>query len=230
VNSTLIEVLIVDDQNVVRDGLALMLGMMPDVTVVGKACDGADAVEQAVALRPDIVLMDLEMPKLGGIEAMQVINERVPGCQVIVLSTHADDESVFTAIRAGARGYLTKHADADEIHDAILAVVGGEARIDPSVQSGLVDLVAAGPAVPTAPTPDAEPAQLPAGITDREADVLLLIAEGRSNAEIAAQLSVSGATVKTHVNHLLTKTGCRDRAQLVGYAFRLGLLDIDRTP
>jgi DNA-binding NarL/FixJ family response regulator len=215
-----VRVLVVDDQRVVRDGLALLLRVSPDVDLVGTAENGQVALERLDELAPDVVLMDLRMPVMDGVEATRRIRAGYPSVQVIVLTTYADDESVFAALRAGARGYLTKDADADEIVRAVQRVHAGEAMLDTSVQARLLDALGAG--VPaSAPTP--APADLPDDLTPREAEVLALIAEGLSNAEIARRLVVSEATVKTHVNRLFAKTGVRDRAQAVRYAYRHGL-------
>jgi DNA-binding NarL/FixJ family response regulator len=225
-----IRVLVADDQRVVRDGLVLLLGLLPQVEVVGTAANGEEAVDQATARQPDVVLMDLRMPRCDGVEATRRLRERAPGVRVIVLTTYADDRSVIEALRAGARGYLTKDAGAAEIRQALQQVVSGQAVIDPAVQHHLVDAIAVepagagpgGPAPAAAAGPQAPP--LPGGLTPREAEVLALIAEGLSNAEIASRLVVSEATVKSHVNHLLAKIGARDRAQAVGYAYRHGLI------
>ena len=205
-----IRVLLADDQRVVREGLALLLGLLPGIEVVGAAADGEEAVALAARLHPDVVLMDLRMPRLDGVAATGRLRERDPQAKVIALTTYADDRSVVEALRAGARGYLTKDAGAEEIRRALEAVVRGEGAIDPAVQRHLVDAVAAGP-------------ELPDGLTPREAEVLALIAEGLSNREIAARLFVTEATVKSHINHLFAKTGARDRAQAVTYAYRHGL-------
>jgi DNA-binding NarL/FixJ family response regulator len=231
-----VRVLLADDQRVVRDGLVLLLGLLPQVEVVGAAADGDEAVEKAAALRPDVVLMDLRMPRCDGVEATRRLREQQPDIKVIVLTTYADDRSVIEALRAGARGYLTKDAGGAEIQKALLQVVSGQAVIDPAVQHHLVDAIAVTPPSPSAgqadspaaPHPPPHPPSLPAGplpggLTPREAEVLGLIAEGLSNTEIAARLVVSEATVKTHVNHLLAKIGARDRAQAVSYAYRNGV-------
>jgi len=221
-----IRVVLADDQRVVRDGLVLLLGLLPQVEVVGTAADGEEAVDRAAALRPDVVLMDLRMPRCDGVEATRRVRQQVPGTQVIVLTTYADDRSVIEALRAGARGYLTKDAGAEEIQRALRQVVGGQAVIDPAVQHHLVDAIAEAPGRADAgPPPAAGPPgrPLPGGLTPREAEVLALIAGVLSNGEIAARLVVSEATVKSHVNHLLAKIGARDRAQAVGYAYQHGL-------
>jgi DNA-binding NarL/FixJ family response regulator len=212
-----IRVLIADDQRVVREGLAMVLGLLPDVEVVGAAADGYEAVELAVSLRPDVVLMDLRMPRCDGAEATRLLREREPEIRVVVLTTYADDRSVIDALRAGARGYLTKNAGGPQIREALERVLADHAVIDPAVQHHLVDAIAAAPAA-RQPRSD-----LPAGLTRREAEVLTLIAAGLSNAEIADRLVVTEGTVKSHINHLLAKTGARDRAQAVTFAYRHGL-------
>lgn len=216
-------VLVVDDQTVVRDGLVLLLGLLPGLEVVGSARDGEEAVRLVAEHSPDVVLMDLRMPRVDGVEATRRIKADHPSVQIVVLTTYSDDESVFAALQAGARGYLTKDADADEIARAVEAVRGGDAQLDPSVQRRLVDALATG----------ARPSRrrrgdLPDGLTQREAEVLTLIAGGRSNAEIARELFISEATVKTHINNLFAKAGLRDRAQAVTYAYRKGLADLSR--
>jgi DNA-binding NarL/FixJ family response regulator len=216
-----IRVLAADDQRVVREGLAMLLGLLPDVEVVGTAVNGEEALDLAGRLRPDVILMDLRMPRLDGVEATRRLRASHPEIKVVVLTTYADDRSVLDALRAGALGYLTKDAGADEIRQALLRVTSGQAHVDPAVQMHLVEAIASG----DGPAPLAEPqdAELPDGLTPREAEVLTLIAAGLSNAEIAERLFVSEATVKSHVNHLFPKIGARDRAQAVGYAYRHGL-------
>lgn len=215
-------VLIVDDQKVVSDGLAMILGFLDGIAVVGTAVDGADAVRQAAALRPDVVLMDLHMPVLNGVEATTILARQAPESRVVVLTTYAEDERVFPALRAGAKGFLTKDADADEIRQALLTVAGGDAQLDPTVQRRLLEALTRGGQSGLA-APDTKAAAVTGGLTPRELDVLALIAEGLSNTEIAGRLFVSDSTVKTHINHLLAKTSLRDRAQLVAFAFRNGL-------
>jgi DNA-binding NarL/FixJ family response regulator len=218
-----VRVLITDDQKVVREGLVALISLLPGVTVVGAAIDGDDAIRQCEELHPDVVLMDLKMPRCNGVEATERLRQRLPDIAVVVLTTFSDDAWVFSALQAGARGFLTKDAGADEIHRAITAVADGHAQFDPSVQRRLLDAFN-----PPAPARQSAPAaarvvQPPDELTPREAEVLSHIAAGLSNLEIAAALFVSEATVKTHINHIFTKTGLRDRAQLVGYAFRHGL-------
>ncbi len=197
----------------------MVLGLLPDVEVVGSAADGDEAVAMAADLRPDIVLMDLRMPRRDGVEATRRLRERVPDTKVVVLTTYADDRSVIDALRAGARGYLTKDASGAEIRHALRQVLDNHAVIDPAVQHHVVDAIATG-----SPAQHRRPlAPLPAGLTPREAEVLSLIAAGMSNSEIAAQLFVSEGTVKSHINHLLAKIDARDRAQAVAFAYQHGL-------
>ena len=211
-----IRVLLADDQRVVREGLGTLLGLLAGIEVAGTAADGEEALALAARLHPDVVLMDLRMPRCDGIEATRRLRDHDAGIKVIVLTTYADDRSVIDALRAGARGYLTKDAGAEEIRAALERVARGQAAIDPAVQQHLLDAITEG-----GPATRAEP--LPGGLTAREAEVLALIAQGLSNAEIARQLVVSETTVKTHINHLFAKTGVRDRAQAVSYAYRHGL-------
>jgi DNA-binding NarL/FixJ family response regulator len=237
-----IRVLVADDQTVVRDGLVALLGMLPGIEVAGAAADGDDAVRQALALAPDVVLMDLHMPGCDGVESTRRLALVQPRIHVVVLTSYSDDTYVLAALRAGARGFLTKDAGASDILQAVSAVSQGHALLEPPIQRRLVEAIVTGqvPGEPAArdgpgtggPRPatagandagaeDGGPA--PGGLTPREAEVLAEVAAGLSNAEIAAKLFISGTTVKTHVNHLLVKTGMRDRAQLVAYAFRLGI-------
>lgn len=222
-----VRVLVADDQRVVRDGLSLLLSLLPGVEVVGAAADGEEAVAQALALRPDVVLMDLHMPRCDGVEATRRLASATPPIPVVVLTSYSDDDSVLAALRAGAHGFLTKDAGAHDILQALSAVCAGEAQLDPAIQRRLVDAIARGDSLglvaSTEGTPGPAASGPPAGLTPREAEVLAEVAAGLSNAEIAAKLVVSDTTVKTHINHLLAKTGMRDRAQLVGYAYRIGL-------
>lgn len=214
-----IRVLIADDQRVVREGLALVLGLLPEVEVVGSACDGDEAITLAADLLPDVVLMDLRMPRCDGVEATRLLRDRVPQAKVVVLTTYADDRSVIDALRAGARGYLTKDAGGAEIRHALRQVLDSHAVIDPAVQHHVVDAIATLPPAQAGQSLSA----LPAGLTPREAEVLSLIASGMSNREIAEHLTVSEGTVKSHINHLLTKIDARDRAQAVTFAYQRGL-------
>ncbi|MEV5958712.1 response regulator transcription factor [Streptomyces sp. NPDC051987] len=208
-------VVVADDQTVVREGIVMLLGLLPGVEVVGAAGDGEEAVRLVAELAPDVVLMDLRMPRCDGVEATRRIRSEYPGTQVVVLTTFADDESLFPALRAGARGYLTKDAGGDEIVRAVESVLSGDAGLSPSIQRRLLERLSQPEPAPAAEAPD--------GLTTRETEVLVLIAEGFSNQEIARRLCVSTATVKTHINNLFAKTGLKDRAQAVRYAYRKGL-------
>ncbi|MER6734358.1 response regulator transcription factor [Streptomyces puniciscabiei] len=211
-------VVVADDQTVVREGIVMLLGLLPGVEVVGAAGDGEEAVRLVGDLAPDVVLMDLRMPRCDGVEATRRIRAQYPGTQVVVLTTYADDESLFPALRAGARGYLTKDAGGDEIVRAVESVLSGDAGLSPSVQRRLLERLSQ----PEPPPATAE--EPPDGLTARETEVLLLIADGLSNQEIARKLHVSTATVKTHINNLFSKTGLKDRAQAVRYAYSKGLV------
>jgi DNA-binding NarL/FixJ family response regulator len=227
-------VLVADDQTVVREGIVMLLGLLPGIEVVGAAADGEEALRMVEERHPDVVLMDLRMPRCDGVEATRRIRADHPGTEVVVLTTYADDDSLFPALQAGARGYLTKDAGAEEIVKAIADVRAGAAGLSPQIQRRLLERLASPqpPSTPAEPTrmaqstqsaQSAQPRVLPDGLTIREAEVLTLIADGLSNSEIAEALFVSPATVKTHINNLFAKTAVRDRAQAVSYAFRHGL-------
>ena len=207
--------LIADDQRVVREGLATIVGAFPDAEVVGLAGDGVEALELLAAGAPDVVLMDLRMPRMDGVEATRAARERYPDIPVVVLTTFADDESILAALSAGAAGYLTKDAAREDIRRALDAAVAGQSVLDPAAQAAL--LKAARQA------PPARPVTLPDGLTEREAEVLTLIASGLSNTEIGQRLFVAETTVKTHVNRIFAKTRSRDRAQATTYAHQHGL-------
>jgi DNA-binding NarL/FixJ family response regulator len=204
-------IVVVDDQTAVREGLVTILELLPGIDVVGAGADGAEAIELVEQHEPDVVLMDLRMPRLDGVEATKQIRARWPSTQVVVLTTYADDDSVLAALAAGAIGFLTKDASRDDIRRALEAAASGHAHLDPAAHAALVGAVS---------TPASPAAQPPDGLTRRELEVLALIGEGLSNREIASKLYLTEATVKTHVNRIFAKTGSRDRAQAVAYAHR----------
>ena len=214
-----IRVLIADDQRVVRDGLSMLVSLIDGVEVVGTAGDGGEAVERARIERPHVVLMDLRMPGMEGAEATRRIRATLPEIQVLVLTTYADDQSLFPALQAGARGYLTKDASAEEIEQAIRALASGRTHLDPAIQQRLVTAV-----LEVQPSRAAPAESLAHDLSPREIEVLKLIAAGLSNTEIAAALFLSSATVKTHINRIFSKTGARDRAQAVRYAYQHGMV------
>jgi len=215
-----VTVVVADDQSAVREGLVMLLGTVPGITVVGEAEDGEAAVDAVAAKDPQVVLMDLNMPRCDGVEATRRVRASHPRTQVVVLTTYSDDESIIGALRAGALGYLTKDATRAEIGRAVLAAAAGQAVLDPEVQQRLLSAAVRAPAA--AP---AGPATADDDLTPREAEVLRLIAAGKSNREIARALFVSEATVKTHVNRIFAKTGSRDRGQAVHYAYQHGYVD-----
>jgi DNA-binding NarL/FixJ family response regulator len=213
-----VRVVVADDQRVVREGLVTSLNVLPGVEVVGAAADGEQAVALVGRHRPQVVLMDLRMPRIDGVEATRRIVADHPGTAVVVLTTYADDESILAALQAGALGYLTKDAGREQIARALQAAAEGQAILDPAVHARLVAATGRAPeAVSSRPLPD--------GLTAREAEVLALIATGRTNAQIAEVLVVSPSTVKTHINNIFAKTGVSDRAHAVQYAYRNGLAD-----
>jgi DNA-binding NarL/FixJ family response regulator len=209
-----IKVLIADDQALVRTGFRKILESEPDLEVVGEAGDGGEAVEAALLLRPDVVLMDIRMPRLDGLEATRRLAGKT---RVLVLTTFDLNEYVYEALRAGASGFLLKDAPADQLVTAIRVVAAGEALLAPSITRRLIEEFA------RRPPSDARPAELEA-LSPRELDVLRLVARGLSNAEIASELYVGDATVKTHVSRILQKLALRDRVQAVVLAYESGLL------
>ena len=219
-NTDAVTVVVADDQSAVREGLVLLLGTLPGIAVIGEAEDGEAAVETVATKNPQVVLMDLNMPRCDGAEATRRIRASHPRTQVVVLTTYSDDDSIIAALQAGALGYLTKDATRAEIGRAVLAAAAGQAVLDPAVQQRLLSAAVRAPAaVPAGPAPGDD------DLTPREAEVLRLIAAGKSNREIARALFVSEATVKTHVNRIFAKTGSRDRGQAVHYAYQHGYAD-----
>ena len=220
-----LRIVIADDQASVREGLVLLLDGLPDIEVVGAAADGQQALDLVAAQQPDAILLDLHMPVLDGIGATRALAAEHPGVAIVILTTYADDTSVLHALQAGARSYLTKDADRTDIARALHAAAGGLAVLGPQVQAAL--LAAASPAMGTAATPAGpEPAAVappPDGLTQREAEILGLIARGLTNPEIAARLFLSNHTIKTHISRIFAKTGSRDRAAAIGYAHRHGI-------
>jgi DNA-binding NarL/FixJ family response regulator len=218
-----VTVIVADDQSAVREGLVLLLGTLPGIVVAGQAADGNAAVELVAATNPQVVLMDLNMPGTGGVSATRRISADHPGTRVVVLTTYADDESIIGALQAGALGYLTKDATRAEIGRAVLAAAAGQAVLDPGVQQRLLSAAARSAGVPGSPgAAQASGSPGDGDLTPREAEVLRLIAAGASNREIARALFVSEATVKTHVNRIFAKTGSRDRAAAMRYAYAHG--------
>ncbi|MEV0387523.1 response regulator transcription factor [Nonomuraea sp. NPDC050643] len=209
-----IRVLIADDQAMVREGFAVLLNAQPDIEVVGQAADGGEAVALVADLLPDVVLMDVRMPVLDGLEATRQVTALT---KVVVLTTFDLDEYVYQALRAGASGFLLKKAGARELSEAVRVVAAGEALLAPSVTRRLIGEFAR----LKAPAPAARHVE---ELSEREVEVLLLIAHGRSNAEIGHELVISERTVKTHVSNLLAKLGLRDRTQAAVYAFETGLV------
>jgi len=218
-----LRIVIADDQASVREGLVLLLGGLPDIDVVGAAADGQQALELVAEHKPDAILLDLHMPVLDGIGATRRLAAEHPDVAIVVLTTFADDTSVLDALRAGARSYLTKDADRTRIAQALHAAVGGLTVFDPTVHATLLAAATAtgnresgeAPSAPAAPPPD--------GLTQREVEILGLIARGLTNPEIAAQLFLSNHTIKTHIGRIFAKTGSRDRAAAIGYAHRHGI-------
>ncbi|MFE6226785.1 MULTISPECIES: response regulator transcription factor [unclassified Streptomyces] len=220
----MIRVLIVDDQAMVREGFSVLLGAMPDIEVVGEAVNGREAVAQVAALRPDVVLMDIRMPELNGIDATREIVAADADAKVLVLTTFDLDEYVYQALRAGASGFLLKDASARQLAEGVRVVAAGEALLAPTVTKRLITEFAR--AADTAPK---APAVAQIGeLTERETEVLVLIAQGLSNQEIAAHLVVAESTIKTHVSRILVKLGLRDRTQAAVFAYEARLVQVGR--
>jgi DNA-binding NarL/FixJ family response regulator len=214
-----VRVLVVDDQQLIRDGIASLLGIQAGITVVGTASDGAQAVEQALALAPDVILMDVRMPGTDGVLGAAQVRRKLPACQVIMLTTFDDEDYVVDALRAGAAGYLLKDLPATELASAVRMAHAGVAQFGAQAVGRLASALARYPT-----QGDAEPGQAGQSLTAREVDVLRLIARGATNREIAARLYLSEGTVKNHISRILTRLGLRDRTQAAIYARDHGLL------
>ncbi len=209
-----IRILIVDDHPLIREGLRAVLETQPDLELVGEACDGNEAVRQALALKPDVILMDLALPHKDGIEAIREILRSTPGVKVLVLSNYLDDEKVFGALRAGAKGYILKETGSQEVRQAVRNIYQGKAALDPAVQRKLVDQLVGSNGNVLLPENE---------LTEREREVLRLMARGFSNPQIASQLSVAEGTVRYHVSTILRKLSLENRTQAVLYALQKGL-------
>ncbi|GHE45825.1 DNA-binding response regulator [Streptomyces capitiformicae] len=218
-SSSAIRVLIADDQQMVRQGFSVLLDTQPDIDVVGQAVHGLDAIDKVAELAPDVVLMDIRMPELGGIEATRRITTENPHIRVLVLTTFDLDEYVYEALRAGASGFLLKDASADQLAEAVRVVASGDALLAPGITRRLIAEFSRLGTAPRAPLKDRV-----GDLTERETEVLALIAQGLSNAEIAQRLVVAEQTVKTHVGRILVKLGLRDRTQAAVYAYESGLV------
>jgi len=216
-----LRIIVADDQASVREGLVLLLDLLPDIDVVAAAADGQEAIDLCSRHRPDAILLDLHMPEVDGIQATQHLSEHYPDIAIVVLTTYADDDSVLAALRAGARSYLTKDADRADIAHTLRSSVAGLAVLDPALQAALV--VAATRTQLPDTTFSSLPELLPDGLTKREGEILALMARGRTNPEIAATLYLSPHTVKSHINRIFAKTGSPDRATALRYAHDHGI-------
>ncbi|MER7129475.1 response regulator transcription factor [Streptosporangium saharense] len=217
-----VRVLVVDDQELVREGIASLLGIQPGLTVVGTARDGQEAVRRALELTPDVVLMDVRMPGADGVEAVAVLRQRMPRCRVVMLTTFDDEEYVVRALAAGAAGYLLKDLPAADLAGAVRLAGAGVTQLDSSVARRLASTLACAGEVPTTVEPGA--GEEAAALTGREIEVLRLVAVGSTNREIASRLFLSEGTVKNHISRILGRLGLRDRTQAALYARDHGLI------
>jgi DNA-binding NarL/FixJ family response regulator len=215
-----IRVLLVDDQVLFREGLEILLSVHKDIQIVGNASNGQEAVEVAAQVRPDVVLMDVRMPVLDGVRATSLLKDVLPQSKVIVLTTFDDDEYIFDALRSGAVGYLLKDVDSAQLVEAIRAVARGESILEPSVAAKVIAEFSRVSSM----VPSIQMEQLVEPLSERELEILALIARGASNKEIASQLYITEGTVKNHITHILSKLGVRDRTQAAIKAKELGLL------
>ena len=212
-----VRVLVVDDQQLMREGLASLLSIQPGIEIVGAAANGREAVEQAQHLSPDIILMDVRMPVMDGVTATQQVRQQLPSCQVLMLTTFDDDEYIFKALAAGASGYLLKDIPAEALAKAVQLAYKGIYQLDPSIAGKLIGTLATSPSASlTGPAPAIITQQY--GLTEREGEVLRLIAQGATNREIAEELVISEGTVKNHISHILSRLGLRDRTQAAIFA------------
>jgi DNA-binding NarL/FixJ family response regulator len=221
-----IRVLLADDQDIIRTGLTIILNHQPDLEVVGQAADGVEAVELAMVLHPDVILMDIKMPRLNGIQATRQIMAALPKTQIIILTTYDTDDWVFDGIRAGAVGYLLKDTSGDNLAEAVRGALRGESQLDPAVARKVLrefQHVTSVNKAAAPPTPDDEPLEK---LTEREEEILKLLATGLSNKEIAQKLALSEGTVKNHISAILGKLHANDRTQAVLTALRRGLVDL----
>jgi NarL family two-component system response regulator LiaR len=215
-----IRIMITDDHAIVRKGIRALLATEHDIQVVGEACDGTQAIEQAQTLKPDVILMDLVMPKTDGIEATRQITTKIPGMRILVLTSFAADDKVFPAIKAGALGYLLKDSGPDQLIEAIHQVHRGEPSLDPAIARKVLSELSHPPKMPLTADP----------LTERELGVLRLVAQGKSNKEIAEQLVITEMTVRTHVSNILGKLHLASRTQAALYALREGIASLEDVP
>lgn len=213
-----IRVLVTDDHSIVRKGIKALLATESGIEVVGEACDGVEAVEMAAKLKPDVILMDMMMPRMDGVEAIKQITGKPSAPRILVLTSFAADEKVFPAIKSGALGYLLKDSSPEELVDAIRKVHGGQASLHPMIARKLLDEMARGSSKPASPDP----------LTEREIEVVKLLAKGYSNRQIADDMVISEATVRTHVSNILSKLHLASRTEAALYALREGLATLDR--
>jgi DNA-binding NarL/FixJ family response regulator len=228
-----IRVALVDDQELIREGLAIILGAQPDIDITGQAADGREAIEVADRVQPDVILMDIRMPRLDGIKATRRIKEKHPEIQILILTTYSEDELVFEGIRAGASGYLLKDITRGELAEAVRSAAKGEARVNPAVASKVLaefqrmaNVLRRHTPQPSEPLSDVEDLPPLEALSEREEAILKLLTEGLTNAGIAAKLHLSEGTVKNYVSEILSKLQANDRTHAVVLAIRRGLLDI----
>jgi DNA-binding NarL/FixJ family response regulator len=229
--SNQIRVLIVDDQELIRRGLTIILEHQPDIAVAGQASDGEQAVQLARAERPDVILMDLKMPRMGGVQATRMITRELPEVQVVVLTTYDTDDLVFDAVRAGAQAYVLKDTSSAELVNTIRSVYQGESRLDPAIARKVMNefrrisgpLRSAGTGAEPTASADDYPLEM---LTEREAEILALIAQGKSNREIGAELFLSEGTVKNYVSRTMAKLHANDRTQMILTALRAGIVQL----